>query len=333
MTTLFVNTTDLMPPSWRFLEPVWTDARAQWEVFHGVPQNRLEQAVKRPHLARYRAAFQGVRHARRHQPRSILVSHLPAMTAATNMMRRRFCPDVRHIAFAFNFTDLPTGRRLSYFRHALAGIEAFVVFSNAERDLYSRSFGIPEEKFHMLHWAMEAPEAGPDNPVAFQRPYLCAVGGEGRDYAALLDAMRQLPDLRLAIVARPYSIAGLDIPENVQVFTNLPSPQTWRLAQDSLGMVIPLKSGQTACGHITIAGAQLLGIPLAVTRSSGVLDYVSDETAFMTRPGDISDIRQALRTLSQQQDIVRQKQRCAQKRARARSGLQAWVRYFETLLD
>ena len=52
-------------------------------------------------------------------------------------------------------------------------------------------------------------------------------------------------------------------------------------------MMLPLKSETTACGHITLVGAQLLGIPLVITRSKGVADYVEDGvTATLVAAGD-----------------------------------------------
>lgn len=331
--TVFVNNTDLLPRNWRFIEPFWADPRAEWQFFYGTAQNRLERTITRPHLGRYRAALQAVRAAAgAHQP-SILVSHLPAMAAATNAMRKLICPQVRQIAFAFNFTDLPTGARRRYFRRALQGVEEFVVFSEMERRLYSDVLGLPPDRLRMLHWATEAPEAGPDNPVpAPEVPYLCAIGGEARDYRLLADVMRQEPQMRMVIVARPYSIAGIDFSDNVQVFTNLPAPQTWRLAQDSLGLVIPLRSEDTACGHITIVGAQMLGIPLVVTRSAGVADYTDDSNALLVAPGSGQDLRAGLQTLAAQGDAVHQRSHRALETARQRSDLAHWVRYFESLL-
>ncbi|NDD35047.1 MAG: hypothetical protein EBZ26_01820 [Flavobacteriia bacterium] len=79
---------------------------------------------------------------------------------------------------------------------------------------------------------MDAPIAGTTNPLPPEvrsHGYVCVVGGEGRDYALVADAMRKRPSLRMAIVARPYSIEGIDFPENVSVFTNLPLQMTWRL--------------------------------------------------------------------------------------------------------
>lgn len=332
MAAVFINTTDLSPPGWRFIEPFWNDPRATWDFHHGVPRNWLERSVPRPHLGRYRAAVQAARAARARPEDSILVSHLPAMSAATNVFRRRLCPGVRHIAFAFNFTTLPSGARLPYFRRALRDIDEFVVFSQMERRLYAETFNLPPERLRMLHWAAEAPVPGPENPVPFDAPYLCAIGGEGRDYALLAEAMRQLPQLKMVIVARPYSLAGIDFPGNVTCFTNLPLQQTWRLAKDSMGLVVPLKAADTACGHITIVAAQLLGIPLAITHSQGVSDYVSDDTAFLMAPQDGRALTATLEQLSRADDSVRQRQRKALQVAQERSNLSHWVSYFEDVL-
>ena len=333
MTTVFVNNTDLLPQDWRFIEPFWTDPRATWDFYHGVPQNWLEHRVRRPHLSRYRAALQAVRAARAQPSDSILVSHLPAMAAATNILRRRLCPDVRQIAFAFNFTTLPTGGHLTYFRRALQGIDEFVVFSQMEREIYADAFNLPHDRFRMLPWAADAPVPGPENSVPFEGPYLCAIGGEGRDYGLLAEVMRQLPQIRMVVVARPYSVAGIQFPENVTLFTNLPGPQTWRLAKDSMGLVIPLNGIDTACGHITIVGAQLLGIPLAITRSRGVIDYVSEKTAFLVPPKDNAALTQALIQLNAAGATVITRRQKALKTAQTRSSLTGWVRYFEDQLD
>ena len=333
MTTVFVNNTDLLHPDWRFIEPFWSDPRATWDFYHGVPRNWIEARIRRPHLGRYRAALQAVRAARTQRARSVLVSHLPAMAAATNILRRQLCPEVRQIAFAFNFTALPTGRRLSYFRRALQGIDEFVVFSQMEREVYAEAFDLPPERFHMLPWAADAPVVGPDNPVPFEGPYLCAIGGEGREYGLLAAVMRDRPQARMVVDASPSSVAGIEFPENVTLFTNLPGPQTWRLAKDSQGLVIPLKTADTACGHITLVGAQHLGIPLAITRSRGVSDYVDDQTAFLVPPQDNAALTQAIVTLDGAEASVDARRKKAQETAQTRSSLTGWVQYFEDQLD
>lgn len=325
-----ISTSDLLGPDWQFLAPVCTDPNLTWETHSGRPRNALERMIRHPALARWRAAATAARSARARDD-AVLVSHLPGMAAATNLMRRAICPKTRHIAFAFNFTDLPQGRRRAWFRHALRGIDEFVVFSHFERPLYAAHFGISEDRIRFLPWAMERPVPGPHNPVQdiVAAGYLCAIGGEARDYALLADVMRRKPEVPLVIVARPYSIAGLTFPPNVRVFTNLPAPETWRIAVDSRGLLIPLKTDTTACGHITLVGAQLLGLPLVITRSRGVEDYVTDgETARLVTAGDADALEAAIGKLGGDPEATRAMAQRARIQAEKRSTVGTWVEYF-----
>eukprot|EP01036_Dinobryon_divergens_P058830 gene58830-78492_t len=145
-----------MRPGWRFLEDASDDPSLLWRTHSGLPRNALERLVRRPSLGRWRAAFEAAWEARKSK-NALLVSHLPLMAAATNLFRRALCPRVRHIAFAFNFTDLPTGWRKTFLAWAFKGIDEFVVFSTFERERYAAYFGIPIERLRFIPWVMDAP--------------------------------------------------------------------------------------------------------------------------------------------------------------------------------
>lgn len=326
---IIVNSSDLMRPDWRFLEPECDDPGIAWRHVSGRPANMVERWVRRPYLARWRAAAQVCATARAAPEESVIVTHLPGLTMATGLMRLRLCPSVPHIAFSFNFTTLPVGLRHRMMVRGIAGVAEFVVYSQFERGLYAERFGIDPARLRFLPWTMRPPLAGPQLPPGLpEGPYLCAIGGEGRDYSSLAEAMRQLPGLRMVVVGRSYSVAGIDFPDNVTVHVDLPGPQTWALARRSLGMAIPLRSAETACGHVTLVGAQLLGIPLVLTRSAGVADYVEDgATARLVAPGDAAGLAEAL------QALVEDPAGSAAMAARARAGAERrsdprrWVDY------
>lgn len=325
---LLLNNTDLLGPDWRFLEPVWSGPSVEWAFFHGVPRNRLERVVRRPNLARYRAAWSTVRAARCAKGSSVIISHLPSMAAPTNFFRTYCCPDVPQIAFAFNFTSLPQGGRRRLLSSLFQGIDEFVVFSRAEQKLYVDHFGIDPNRIRFLAWAMETPTPDLTPPVSTSSDYVCAIGGEGRDYALFAQAMARLPRLRGVVVARPYSLTGISFPENVEVFTNLPLGQTWAIAAHSLGLAVPLKTDRTACGHITIVGAQHLGVPLVVTRSSAVTDYVSDTTAQLVTAGSLGELVAGLQKLLEDRDAVLQRCNRARMQADVHNRPPVWVAYF-----
>lgn len=326
----FVNLSDLAGPEWRFLEP---QSRAagdglEWSGHSGRPRNLIEQRIRRPALSRWRGAFAAVRELRA-TAGSVLVSHLPPATLAANMLRDRLCPERPHLAFAFNYTNLPQGRRLQLARKGLHSVDTFLVFSRFERALYAEMLGLPIERFVFLPWAAERPEPDANAALPFEGPYLCAIGGEGRDYATLIAAARLVPQIPLAIVARPHNLAGLSLPDHVRVFRNLPKGQTWALAAGARGMVIPLNSATTPNGHVTMIGAQKLGVPLAVTRSAGVADYVDETTAVMTEPADPASVAQAMTRLFDDPAGAGTLAKAGQAQAEAQCDARVWLAWFQ----
>jgi hypothetical protein len=327
-----INTTDLMPPDWQFLATDYDDDTMVWETHSGLRRTALERSIPRPHLGRWRAALSAARSAR--TGNAVLISHLPLMGAATNLLRQRVCPDVPQIAFSFNFTDVPTGPRQEYLRRALRGVQEFVVFSRYEIQLYSQVLDIPVDRIKFLPWAMHAPAVGLLKHPLFDGPYLVAVGGEGRDYALLARVMEGLTDIRMVVIARPYSIAGIRFPSNVTVFENLPPEQTWAIASASQGMVIPLLSDHTACGHITLVGAQLLGIPLAITRSVGISDYAEHGvTARLCGAGDREDLKAAITELASNSRDAGERARAARIQAERENSPSVWCDYLRGALQ
>lgn len=330
MAWTILNTTDLMDPDWQFLRPKMPASGHTWQTHTTMAQTGLPGGVR---VRRVQACLHAARAARRSES-PVLISHLPNMAALTNIARQLFARRVPQIAFAFNFTDLPTGMRRAAYAQALRGIDETVVFSTSEQSLYAEHLGIPQDRIRFLKWAMDAPEPGPRGPEVPEGPYVCAIGGEARDYALLARAMRALPQHRAVIVARPYSVTGIDFPDNVDVHFNLPPAVTWRLAVDSLGMVLPLRSRETMCGHITFVAGQLLGIPMVVTDTLGLQDYITPETVFRAVPAKDADaLSGAVADLFTQRDAAVASAVAGQTRAKAEHTLDHWVEYLQDALQ
>ncbi|MEQ8896133.1 MAG: hypothetical protein RID23_03510 [Roseovarius sp.] len=329
MTRALINTTDLMAPGWRFMAGHMPDPALDWSTF-------TSQAYGGPaRLRRLRAvsaAALAARRARKTGRQPLLISHLPNMAALTNFARRGLCPSVPQIAFSFNFTALPNGSRRRAYLRGLRGIDEFVVFSAHEKQLYARELGLPPDRIRVLKWAMDPPELAPsaDTP---EPPYLCSIGGEARDYRLLAAAMRRLPDRRAVVVARPYSIHGIDFPDNVELRLNLPAPETWRLATGSVGLALPLLSYQTACGHITLVAAKLLGVPVVATECLGLAEYLADGTIYSrVAPGDTDAMAEAIEGLFTDTDAAQAIAQTAQIQARSDHAPETWLRYLEDAL-
>jgi hypothetical protein len=162
-------------------------------------------------------------------------------------------------------------------------VDEFFVFSEYERGLYSRHFSLPEERFTRLVWTQDPPVPAAPTSAFAANSYVCAIGGEGRDYETLIAAAVMLPDVRFVVVARPYNRMP-EMPANVRLMTNVPLDLTWRIAAESSCLVVPLKTRTTCCGHITLVSGELLGIPVISTFSEATREYTEDIA--LCEPGD-----------------------------------------------
>ena len=280
-----INVPDISPADDAFTQ-LPTRHPLNWVRLSGLPSNVLERHVRGVRVSRYRAAAQAVLAAGKD---CFIISHLPLMTAAVAHLLRVRGRHVPHLGFAFNFTKLPGGWRHAYLRNALSRVDQLTVFSSYEKTLYAEHFGIDPSRFVPVIWTQGAPPVQTEPGIDLKTPYLCAIGGEGRDFTLLIETAKRLePGITMVIIARPHSLAGLSIPDNVTVLTNIPLARTWRIAQDSLGVLVPLLGRDTCCGQITLVSAKLLGVPLATTWAHATREYVQGRAAVLEcEPGDV----------------------------------------------
>lgn len=326
-----VNFADIAVRDWRFLEGQMQPMMTSWSFYSSTPQFWIEHFVKRPNLARLRASFcAGLRAS--NVDADVIISHLPRATVWLGIFSRMFLSRARHLAFSFNFTVLPSGINKRLMRYAFRKVDRFVVFSEAEKSLYASYFALDINRFDVVRWCMDVPRtAVPER--ALPGKFICAVGGEGRDYQALLTASRLLPGVPLVIVARPSSLLGLDIPAHVLVFTNIKNEEFWGIVQKSSFVVLPLKDANTNCGHITIVGSQLLGKPIVSTYSTGTSDYLQQgHNALMGMAGDSHALGTNIQKLWEDQ-MVLEMMRTNVLRDGTKYAVSNWVAYFERYFD
>jgi glycosyltransferase involved in cell wall biosynthesis len=232
------------------------------------------------------------------QKESILISHGPRMTmygslALASTVKRR-----RHLAYSFNFTELPRGAARKLMALSFKSVERFVCFSNMERQLYARHFDLDIERIDMIHWAAEPPSIDPGAQPAIAGDYICAIGSQARDYATLMQAMRSLPHIALVVVATSRSISGLNIPGNVEVRCSIPLGEAMNILRHSRFNVVPLRNSEVPCGHVTIVAAMHCEKASIVSDSSGVADYVRTGVNGLAVPaGDARALAQAIERL------------------------------------
>ncbi|MEZ5893680.1 MAG: glycosyltransferase [Parvularculaceae bacterium] len=282
-------------------------------------------------LARWRGAKAFAR-AANERPFDLVVTHGPWTTAWTEWVAGEAKAGTKHLAFSFNFTDLPAGPRKMLMTRAFRNVDAFAVFTDAEQGLYADIFGIDRSKLLRAPWGV-APPITTAPPHHYQQPYFGALGGEARDYAVLCEAARQCPDLNFIAITRPHNFDGLNPPDNLKVRFDMPFEWAWGMIWHSLAAIIPLRSRETPCGLVTLVGGMHLGKAQIVTDAAGAADYIKDgETGLLVPPGDAGALAAAIRRLAADPALAARLGAAAKTYAAAHCSEADTVRFFDGVL-
>jgi glycosyltransferase involved in cell wall biosynthesis len=282
-----------LPCNWNWLEKKFNDRRLRWEHASTQAWPGMGKLPASATLKRLRAAWSALSYTTNET--SLLVSHgpRPAFYAATLAFGR--LKKIPHLAFSFNFTELPSPRRQAIMAKAFQSIDRFTVFSSMEKQLYSRVFDLDPKRIDVLHWAVEPFKKSQLLKPVQDSHYICAVGSQGRDYRVLMNVMSQLPQCRLHLVAYPENLVNLKIPYNVTIHQNVPFEFAAALVAHADAMVLPLTGSEVPCGHVTAVMAMHLGVPVIATDSIGLHDYLrQDDTAMLFPTGEENALRECL---------------------------------------
>jgi glycosyltransferase involved in cell wall biosynthesis len=274
-----------------------TKSRLRWIQFNAMDARNSSLLVRHGTLQRFVACFLAAQAAKIANA-DIVITQGPDISYLVQYFLKLLGYRGPHLAFTFNYPWLPKRLQRTLHRWGFPGIERFVVFSGMERRLYHEYFKIPLDKLEFIHWGVRPPDVdSPDKPIV-EGDYVCAIGRNSRDYGTFLEAIKHLPEMKVVLVVQPKNLAGLDIPPNVTVMTEIPIGQAMNVLAFSRFMVLPLDGSDIPCGHMTIVHAMHLGKALAVTRSSGITDYmVEEETALAFPPKNVDAMTEVLRRM------------------------------------
>ncbi len=277
-----------------FFEP-HTEKMLQWLHFSATDALNVPLVGRNSNMRRFAGCLRAARAAQIFNA-DIVVTHDPRITFIVQHFLNLYGYSGPHLAFLFNYPWLPKGIKGAFHRWGFKGIDRFVVYSTVERRLYHEHFNIPLERLEFMHWGVAPPEVtSPDHPC-IDGDYLCALGGNSRDYRTFIESVRRLPEIKVVMVVRAENLVGIDIPPNVKVMTDIPFGQAMNILAFSKFMVLPLDSADVPCGHITLVNAMHLGKAFAITRSAGVADYL--------REGD-NALAFSARNVDEMTDIIR----------------------------
>lgn len=268
--------------NWRWFADEFDETQVSWHMYNKQPRNVFERQITQPDLAMIRTCRSAIQKMKQEKA-DLLITHDPRVSYWCAVFKDRFDIRTNHIAHSFNFPNLPRGIKYYSMRKAFKNIDHFVVYSKLEKSLYHKYFGIPLSKIDVCHWSVAPPNGISNEPIE-KGDYICAIGGNARDYHTLIDSMKNLPHIRLVLVARPHSIKNLEFPSNIKVLVNIPKKDAMNVLKHSRFMVLPLKGSEIPCGHVTLVAAMHLGKGFIITNSDGVSDYVINDYNALTCP-------------------------------------------------
>jgi glycosyltransferase involved in cell wall biosynthesis len=274
------------------------EGKSLWDFHTEEPGAFLGRRIQNPRLCRAFGAFRCALSAKRLSSKVVVA--LSSRSLIWIAFALRLCRiRIPLLAFSYHFTELPKGARHWIVRWAASRVQRFQVHSEVEKARYADYLGISIERFDLVRFGV-APSSVciEEAPPPIDKPYICALGKDGRDYQTLIEAMKQLPDITLIVVAQPYNLRRVEIPENVKVYYNIPRDLALNILKHSLLMALPLKSEEISCGHITLVSAMYYRKAIVATRSSGIADYFPlGYDAPRVPAGDVDGWAKALRAM------------------------------------
>lgn len=242
-------------------------------------------------LGHFRHAWAALRIAHG-QPRTGLITVFPQLPVAAGLLSLLLPRRTPIIAWTFNVGQLPGRLKRVLSVIALRRVDAVIVHSRKEIEEYSEFFGVPRDKVFFVPLQRIIPRTASVEDTA--APYLISLGSANRDYALLFKVLAAKP-VRTIVVASPAAVAGLDIPDCVELRSGLSLEDCHELLQAARVSVIPVANPTTASGQVTLLNSMGMGRATIITRCPGSVDYVVDgETAVLVSPGSVEELARAL---------------------------------------
>lgn len=290
-----VNLNEATTPGWTWLQPYFSEH--DWYHYASHLNLKFKSLPKHETINRMLTTLAASQKARKKS--SIIVSHGHTLGMMAGYASSKICPDTPHLAYTLSFVDLPEGKKRKFAIKALEGnTKKVLVYTTMQQKQFSKHFEMPIEKVDMLHWIDQAPHIDLSQAPIETGRYCCALGSQGRDYKILFEAMKQLPNIKLVVVASPASLNGLDIPANVKIYTNIPLKDAHNILAHSEFSVLPLRDAKTATGHMTIVASMFLKKTVLASEYEAAFDYIQDgHTGLFFNPKDVNDLKLKIQSL------------------------------------
>jgi glycosyltransferase involved in cell wall biosynthesis len=228
------------------------------------------------------------------QPSGI-VTCFPQLPLAVGLHKKISRRKIPLVAWTFNVGSLPSGVKRRVAISALSTVDKFIVHSSAEIATCSEWLELPESRFKFVPLQRAIGDATLQEDQ--DDPFVLSMGSAQRDYRLLFDVVAELK-YRTLVIAAPHAVAGLRVPENVEIRAGLSITECHELIQRARVNVIPVANIHTASGQVTLVDAMMYGRAAVITSCPASVDYVEHERdGWLVRAGDRDDMKTAIQRL------------------------------------
>ena len=197
----------------------------------------------------------------------------------------------------------PTKRRLVRWARLAPMIDHWFVYCTAQETAIAREFAVPPERITLTTFMVDSsffsPAAATERPSESRRRLISAAGLERRDYATLIEAVRDLDVDVVIAAASPWSRQSdssqdAALPGNVTVSAYSQFDLRDLYARSAL-VVMPLVEVDFQAGITAILEAMSMERVVVCSRTAGQTDTIVDgRTGVYVPPGDAVALRRAI---------------------------------------
>jgi glycosyltransferase involved in cell wall biosynthesis len=228
-----------------------------------------------------------------------------------------------------------TPAKLISIRRSLRSISKVVVFSANQVPILAGFLGLPPERISVIPFGVDTRYYDP-SAVDGQAggAGVVAIGGDSRrDYATLISAA-QIADVPLTLVCYPRNIAGLDLPPQVKLRSDIRHEEYRRLLLGADLVVTPTIAPAYPSGQSVVLEAMSLGRATLTTDSPAMRDYVTDGVdGALVPPRDPASLAELIGDLLADDDRRQSLGTTAAKTVRASFDLEHLWQNVATVLD
>ena len=168
-------------------------------------------------------------------------------------------------------------------RRGVSRADRVVMFSRRAVDA-AATLGIPANRLDFVPLGVRPRRTSPAPPG----DYVVAVGRDGRDWATLAAAAKEVPTEIVVVGPGPDQAPGLP------VRPPMPRAELLDFLAGAAAVVVPLLRPDRTSGQLAVLDAMSVGRAVVATRTQGTEDYVTDETGRLVPPGDPEALAAAL---------------------------------------